>query len=151
MPNHFHFLIKIKENEKPEKIADYPKVPNVKTLTPLEKAFRDFFICYSKSINKAQNRTGALFQARFKRKCITKDTYLIRIIPYIHLNPVRSGLCSKPDEWKFSSYNSIISDKETKIKRIEILKWFNDIESFIKIHKEYREYQKERDYLFKNS
>ncbi len=59
MPNHFHFLVRIKDIE------------NNKTkggLTFIDKCFRDFFITYAKAINNNYNRTGALFQQKFKKK-----------------------------------------------------------------------------------
>jgi len=149
MPNHFHFLVKIVKGNGPIDIAN--KLTDTKLLSPIEKAYRDFFISYSKSINKAYNRTGALFQFKYKRKPIFNENYLIRLIAYIHLNPVRAGLCKNADLWEFSSYNSIISDKSTKINRLEILNWFGDITNFIEFHNTYKDYQKERDFLFKDS
>ena len=85
LPNHFHYLIRIKENEFNEKLSH-----GLKKLTPTEKAFKDFFISYAKSINCEYHRTGALFQYKFKRKLITNHNYLTGIIAYIHLNPVRA-------------------------------------------------------------
>jgi putative transposase len=78
MPNHFHFLIRIKEMNikqtsevfKTSEVLtkEITEVGGSKKLTPLEKAFKDFFISYAKSINKAMNRTGSLFQSKFKKR-----------------------------------------------------------------------------------
>ncbi len=61
MPNHFHFLDRINDDKS---LAQRTSGK----LTPLEKAFRDFFISYAKSFNKRYGRTGSLFQYKFKRK-----------------------------------------------------------------------------------
>ena len=53
IPNHFHFLIRIKQ------IEDFDE---------LALQFRKFFISYSKSINKQQNRSGSLFKKISKEK-----------------------------------------------------------------------------------
>jgi putative transposase len=143
LPNHFHYLIKIKENEFKE---DTNK--DMKRLTALEKAFRDFFISYAKSINSEYKRTGALFQYKFKRKLITDHNYLTSIIAYIHLNPVKAGLCNEPQDWKFSSYKSVISKSKTNIKRKEVIEFYGDIGNLILFHKDYKDFQKEKNYLF---
>lgn len=60
-PNHFHFLIRTKGLEEDEKQSKI-----------LQQSFANFFNTYSKSINKAYNRTGSLFQERFGRKIIIR-------------------------------------------------------------------------------
>ena len=144
MPNHFHFLIRIKEvgnqtsevSKTPELLEKVSGKRGSKKLTLLEKAFKDFFISYAKSINRQNSRTGSLFQAKFKKKEINNDGYFTTIIQYIHHNPVRAKLCKQYHEYKYSSYNAIIGPGETKIQRKEVLEWFGDRELFIKIHEE---------------
>jgi len=145
MPNHFHFLLRIVKDEE----MNFANASNTKALTPVEKAFRDFFSSYAKAINKAYVRTGALFQARFKRKFISNEDYLARLVAYIHLNPVRAGLCKCPSEWKFSSYNILLSNNYTKLKRTEVIDWFGDKETFMEFHKVYSSYEKDEEFLFK--
>ncbi|MEX2590753.1 MAG: transposase [Chitinophagales bacterium] len=134
MPNHFHFFVRI--NEVDSEI--------------LREAFRVFFMTYSKAINKQQNRTGSLFQKKFKRKEIADQDYYSAIIAYIHYNPIKAGLCYRFEDWKFSSYNAIISDKPTMVQKNEVLEWFSGIEAFIQFHEDYRGYQddKLKDILF---
>jgi REP element-mobilizing transposase RayT len=137
MPNHFHFLIKIKEQDPlpiVTKNTNNTIILGSKKLTPIEKAFKDFFISYAKSINKANGRTGSLFQPRFKKKKITDNAYFTTIIQYIHANPIKSKLCSDYSSYKFSSYNAIINSTPTKIKRQKVLEWFGNREQFLKIH-----------------
>lgn len=126
MPNHFHFFIRVKKNES-------LNAQGVK-LNPVQKAFKDLFISYSKSINKKYNRTGALFQYKFKRKEIANMGYYSWLIYYIHQNPIKAGLCKRFSEWKFSSYQALISDKSTILRRDEVLSWFTNRIGFIQFH-----------------
>lgn len=127
MPNHFHLLVRINTMKslnvsKPTQIA--PR------LTPVEKAFKDFFISYAKSINKRYGRVGSLFQYKFKRKAVENDKYLKNLVLYIHQNPVEAGFCDQPQKWSFSSYNSILGNGSAVLQREEVLDWFGDKENF---------------------
>ncbi|MDA3906588.1 MAG: hypothetical protein PF484_10985 [Bacteroidales bacterium] len=53
-----------------------------------------------------------------------------RLIIYIHKNPVSHGLVDKPNEWGFSSYNTINSEKESILIRSEVIELFDDLENF---------------------
>lgn len=138
MPNHFHLLVRIKEQNSSQQTSKVLKtfevLPPPSKLTPAEKAFKDFFISYAKSINKKYDRTGSLFQYKFKRKEIKDEIYLKRLVLYIHQNPVVAGFCEEVREWNFSSYNSILSKSPTNLKRDEVIDWFNDIENFKYCH-----------------
>lgn len=126
MPNHFHFFLRIEDQHSIR--------TNVSNLNLVEKAFKDFFISYSKSINKRYNRTGALFQYKFKRKEVNDINHYTWLTYYIHSNPVHAGLCNHPREWKFSSYNAYLSNKETLVSRREILGWFGGQEQLQLFH-----------------
>ena len=130
MPNHFHFFIRVKE------IPFFTKPEE--GLSIVEKSFRDFFISYSKSINKKYQRTGALFQYRFKRKVVNDLSYYTWLIFYIHHNPIKSNVCNSFEGWKYSSYNAIVNKQETNILRTEIIKWFGDLQSFQDFHTQNR-------------
>jgi putative transposase len=125
MPNHFHLFVRVKETVSMEKISN---------LNAVEKAFRNFFISYAKSINKRFDRTGALFQYKFKRKEIESDSYITWLVYYIHRNPVNGKLCNNLNGWKFSSYNAFLVDKPTLIAKVEVIKWFGGLEQFVEFH-----------------
>jgi REP element-mobilizing transposase RayT len=166
MPNHFHFLIRVKTLEEQfsefetsevfktsevstPKISEVPQNRGSKKLTPVEKAFKDFFISYAKSINKALGRTGSLFQSKFKKKEITDNAYFTSIIQYIHFNPIKARLCNTYSDYKYSSYNAIIDTGNTKLKRQEVLDWFGNREVFIKVHEERKlEFEKIEKFIF---
>jgi REP element-mobilizing transposase RayT len=138
MPNHFHFILQIK---------DSIKSTNTKkaALTPIEKAFRDFFICYAKAINKGYGRTGSLFQYKFKRKYIEGDIQYANNIAYVHFNPPKAGLSNNCKDWKFSSYNAFLNDQPTKVDRKFVLNWFGNRALFMQFHEEYWQNWEERE------
>jgi REP element-mobilizing transposase RayT len=130
MPDHFHFVVRVKPSQENVEPADG-------TLSPISKAFKDFFISYAKSFNKLYNRTGSLFQYKFKRKEIEKEDYLIRLICYVHANPVAAGLCTRFGDWKFSSYNALVGYSPTELNRSSVLEWFGGRENFAHMHEEF--------------
>ena len=117
MPNHFHFFVYV-ENEQ-----------------LFEKGMKNFLISYAKAINKKYNKVGSLFQGRYKASEITTKSYYTIIIAYIHQNPVKAGLVEKPEDYKFSSYNAYLSQKESLVHRTDVLDWFGGLEHFIEYHK----------------
>lgn len=124
MKNHFHFLVRIKSTEE---IQTEKKIPP-------SQSFSNLFNAYTKAFNKSYNRHGALFERPFNRKEISYDNYLQNVIVYIHNNPVHHNICYHPLEYPWSSYISCVSDKETKLKRKEVIKIFDDIENFKFVH-----------------
>lgn len=121
LKNHFHILLRIKDNL--EIVEEKMHLP-----------FSNLFNAYAKAVNKKYNRDGSLFKERYKRKRITDEKYLINTITYIHLNPIKHGFSDKFQNYPFSSFNSIISDKPTKLKREETLEIFGGKQNFIDTH-----------------
>ncbi|MNR01535.1 hypothetical protein D3C85_1173410 [compost metagenome] len=116
MDNHFHLVIRLEEEEK-----------------IVTQAFSNFFNSYAKAFNKQNKRTGSLFEKHFKRIKLNDENYLKQLIIYIHLNP-KHHLDLKFEDYKYSSYQSYLSDKETKIKRELIINLFEGIENFVFCH-----------------
>lgn len=114
LKNHFHLLIRTNDIE--DKL--------------LSQAFSNFFNAYSKAINKKYNRSGSLFQDRFKRIKIKDENYLKELIIYINLNPVYHSFSSDIFSYKHSSLTSLLSNKKTLLKREEVLSFFEDKENF---------------------
>ena len=59
---------------------------------------------YARYYNQKYNRVGHLFQGRYKAVLCDKDAYLLELVRYIHLNPVRVGLVSNPRDYLWSSH-----------------------------------------------
>lgn len=116
MPNHFHFFIKVNDS------------------ILFEKGIKNFFISYSKAINKRYNRVGSLFQGRYKVSEITTASYYTTIITYIHQNPVIAELVERMEDYKYSSYAAYLSDKPTTLSKQEVLDWFGGLAFFVEHH-----------------
>ena len=144
IPNHFHFLIEIKDRN--EIYQHYvflelkKEIPKVKSEEELDfekfvmQQFSNFFNCYTKSFNKKHNRKGALFIDYLRRTLISEEEYLRNIVMYIHQNPIHHNLCNRLEDWKYSSYSSVLSKKSTLLEREDVIKWFGGIENFIFMH-----------------
>ena len=127
LPNHFHFIIKIKEFENlPESIKLGKK--------KLHQPFSNLFNAYTKAINKKYERTGSLFQEHLKRIQISNEEYLRNLIVYVNTNPKHHNI-SNFENYKYSSYKSLLSTKSTSIKRAEVILLFETTKNFIFVHK----------------
>jgi hypothetical protein len=89
---------------------------------------------YAKAINKQENRTGSLFRKNFKRKKITDLSYLKEVVIYIHRNPQRHGFVNNFKDYPWCSFNRILEERITKLKKIEVLEWFGDRDGFVSGH-----------------
>jgi REP element-mobilizing transposase RayT len=133
LPNHFHFLIKIKSELE---IVDFFKGKKSKDISDLlSQQFGNFFNSYAKSINNTYGRMGSLFNGSFKRKSVESETYFRNLIHYIHYNPVYHNFVKSIDDWPYSSYTSILSIKDSALKREEVLGYFNGLNTFKSFHK----------------
>ena len=139
MPNHFHLLVRIK-NEKI--IIPYFELKKKRNFIDTGNALPDFVMeqfsnwlnGYTKAFNKMYNRKGALFIDYLKRSSMEKDSDLTSFIFYIHKNAVHHGLCKKIGEWKYDGYTSILSNSPTLLQRAEVINWFGNGALFIKFH-----------------
>ncbi|MFA5256360.1 MAG: transposase [Candidatus Omnitrophota bacterium] len=70
----------------------------------LSKCIKQLNLKYFNYYKKTYGYTGCLWQRRFKSNLIDTDTYLLQCGKYIELNPVRAGIISLPEKYRFSSY-----------------------------------------------
>jgi len=59
---------------------------------------------YGTEFNARHERFGALIRRRFWSKRITSEEQLLATYRYAALNPVRAGICERPEEWFWSSF-----------------------------------------------
>ncbi|MDY6874279.1 MAG: transposase [Chloroflexota bacterium] len=55
-------------------------------------------------VNRLEQRTGSLWEGRFKSSPIETDAYLLACCRYIELNPIRARMVARPEDYKWSSY-----------------------------------------------
>ena len=76
---------------------------------------------YTMYINKKRKRSGHLFQGRYKSIIVEKDSYLVELSRYIHLNPVRAKMAEKPQDYAYSSYPYYITKKTSDILTTDLI------------------------------
>ncbi|MCK4661574.1 MAG: transposase [Bacteroidales bacterium] len=113
----------------------------------LSKQFSYFFISYSKSINKQENRRGSLFEKPFKRKSINSEEYYRYLIYYIHYNPVHHGLRDDYSNYQWSSYERILNTKTSKLPKQRIISEFDNKENYIYYHSQEHDAEKYKDII----
>lgn len=92
MRNHYHLLLETPEGN-------------------LSQIMHHINTAYTTYFNKRHQRSGHLFQGRYKAILVDKDAYGVELSRYIHLNPVRAGIVNNPAEYPWSSYNYYIRKK----------------------------------------
>ena len=65
---------------------------------------------YTTYFNIKRKRSGHLFQGRYKSILVEVDAYATELSGYLHLNPVRAGIVSRPEEFLWSSYRAYIGE-----------------------------------------
>lgn len=89
MTNHYHLLLETPEGNLPE------------IMRHINGAYTNYY-------NTKRKRAGHLFQGRYKAILIEADSYMMELSRYIHLNPVRVGMVTKPEDYQWSSYQDYI-------------------------------------------
>lgn len=75
----------------------------------ISKIMQGINIRYVHYFNKRYDRTGHLFQDRFKSEVIEDEKYLLAAVRYVHNNPVKAGMAASPADYVWSSYNSYVN------------------------------------------
>jgi REP element-mobilizing transposase RayT len=70
----------------------------------LSDAMRWYCSRAAQTFNLRHERAGHVFQGRFGSRLVESERYMLEVIRYIPLNPVRAGICRRPEEWMWSSY-----------------------------------------------
>ena len=96
MPNHVHLLL------------ESGSAPLGKFMQGLQQSYTQYF-------NRSYRKVGHLFQGRYKAIICDKDKYLLALLRYIHLNPVRAGLAKRPEGYVHSGHRSYLTDGAAKL------------------------------------
>src|SRR5574344_112352 len=131
MPNHFHILIT-------EKVEG-----------GISNFMQKLSTAYAMYYNKKYERSGSLFEGKFKSKHIDKDNYFKYLFSYVHLNPIKliqkdwkeKGIKNKTEaikylnKYEYSSYLDFIEEERSQNKILDLKefpKYFSNKKSFIK-------------------
>lgn len=112
MPNHFHFLIKVKE--KGAALTGEKHRPH---LQQLSKNIGVLISSYTSAFNKSYQRKGSLFSHTTKAKQLnfSNNNYAAVCFFYIHRNPFDSGLVEKIEDWRYSSIRDFAGIRNGKL------------------------------------
>lgn len=99
MSNHYHLVIRT-------------------ATVPLWRGMHRIQNLFSRRFNKRHDRTGGLWQSRYKAKYVEDESYLGRLVLYVHLNPVVAGVVDDPAEYVFGGHREI--KRQTRSALIDI-------------------------------
>lgn len=86
MKNHLHLLLQVEG-------------------IPLSKIMQVIQFRYTRYFNKRYRKVGHLFQGRYKAILCDKDAYLLELVRYIHLNPVRAKVVDDPEKYPWTAHS----------------------------------------------
>ncbi len=86
MPNHIHLLM-----------AEQGET--------LERTMKRIGVSYVRYYNQRRDRTGHLFQDRYRSEAVGNSKYFATLLRYIHFNPVAAGMVQQPGHYKWSSWH----------------------------------------------
>jgi REP element-mobilizing transposase RayT len=89
MKNHLHLLIEVEE-------------------IPLSRIIQSLLFGYARYFNRRYGEVGHLFQGRYKAILCDKDAYLLELVRYIHLNPVRAKIVRGPEDYVWTGHLSYL-------------------------------------------
>jgi putative transposase len=78
---------------------------------------------YARWFNKRHQRTGTLFEGRFRSSVVETDRYALACMRYIEMNPVRAALVAEPSEFRWSSHLHHIGTRKSALVSEHSLYW----------------------------
>jgi len=115
MGNHVHLVIKV-GNE------------------PLDTILKRICVRYANWYNTKYRRVGHLFQDRFKSEPIETAFSFLKVLRYVHQNPVKAGIVKTPGEYPYCSFNSYMNPTGNALVDIGPVLALVSIEEFAEFH-----------------
>lgn len=100
LSNHYHLILR------------QGPVPLSRTMKTLQQGVARFR-------NSRHQTYGPLWQGRFKAKQVVADNYLMQLVAYVHLNPVKAGLAENVDLYRWSGHREIIGRRRDRIVAVD--------------------------------
>ncbi len=123
MPNHFHLLVRTGKSS-------------------LSELMRKLLTGYAVYFNRRHKRSGYLYQNRYKSILCQEDAYLLELVRYIHLNPLRAKIVadmSALDNYSWSGHAALIGERDVPWQSTrEVLDRFGRIKA--EAQKKYRQF-----------
>lgn len=96
MPNHVHLLVETGSQ-------------------PLSRFVQGLQQSYTQNFNRKHRKIGHLFQGRYKAILCYKDEYLLSLVRYIHLNPIRANMVQKVDDYLYSGHRNYLEGRTSEV------------------------------------
>jgi REP element-mobilizing transposase RayT len=96
MPNHVHLLV------------ETGALPLSAFMQRLQQSYTQYF-------NRTHRKVGHLFQGRYHAIICEKEAYLLTLIRYLHLNPVRANVVTQPDAYPYSGHAAYLTGRATAV------------------------------------
>jgi hypothetical protein len=112
MPNHYHLVLR---QEAGGSISRF-----------LQTTFNAFVQFY----NVSEKHSGTLFQGSAKSNRIRSDEHLLRVVRYVHLNPVGAKMVRRAAKWEFSDCSMWVRDAEGFPGKAVRDAWFKTVEEY---------------------
>jgi len=96
MPNHVHLLVETGSQ-------------------PLSRFMQGLQQSYTQYFNRKHRKVGHLFQGRYKAIVCQTDEYLLSLVRYIHLNPIRAKMVRKLEEYPYSGHRNYAEGRASEI------------------------------------
>lgn len=110
MPNHYHLLVHTPEAN-------------------LSRFMRHVDGVYTQRHNRVHGKDGPLFRGRYRALVIDADSYLLQVVRYIHLNPVKARIVDQASGFRWSSHRDFLNPRKAPpwLAVPQVLKWFAPI------------------------
>ncbi len=89
MPNHYHLAVRT-------------------STVPLWRSMRFLQHRYTQAFNRRCSVFGPLWQSRYKARPVTEQASLLRLLAYIHLNPVAAGMVDDPARYRWNGHRELV-------------------------------------------
>jgi putative transposase len=90
MSNHYHLLMQTPQGN-------------------LDRCMRHINGIYTQRFNRRHKTDGQLFRGRYKAMLVDADNYLLKLVKFIHRNPLRAGIVAKVGDYPWSSHRQYVS------------------------------------------
>ncbi|GIN86112.1 hypothetical protein J6TS2_24980 [Heyndrickxia sporothermodurans] len=128
MDNHVHLLIK-------------------ETEEPISNAIQRISASYVYWYNSKYERCGHLFQDRFKSENVETEGSFLRVLRYIHQNPVKAGLAKHAFDWKWTSIHEYISNSNVVDIEVGLSLFSTNRREAVKLFSEFMQMPNDDQYL----
>src|SRR5207237_1594742 len=81
---------------------------------PTARILQSLLTGYVRRFNKTHRRRGHLFEGRYKAIVCDPDSYLLELVRYIHLNPVRAAMVKRPGECRWSGHREYLGKEKSE-------------------------------------